>query len=538
MRVVFVLLLGSFRTSQHRSKNSPEASRTLIILATRLTTPRSRAPVNAVRHAPGWGLQFSRRYGHALFDALRVALHMTAAGLSGWIAFALYYLPQSVTPPSNLLLFFDESSIQYGKLALLGGIIYSAVRFMKYGRAKTGLFDQQMQQLVSAWCIALLIVTTILFLLKSGSDFSRGWMIVWAVITPVLLMISLRLEPIIVDVLRKIGFTRRRIAIIGATPQAARLLETLHREDTAESYNLIGVFDDRVATEPTGIDPAIHLRGGLDDLKQICQTESIDAIVIALPSAQSKRIAETIDRLLTVPADIFLAPDLAHFDLALRKGTHLGSVPLSGLTRLPMRDWAGIAKWIEDKVIVAAAVILLAPLLALTTVLIKLDSPGPVLFRQRRFGFNNVAFDVYKFRTMEHSQCDLTGGQQTSRNDKRVTRIGRFLRRTSIDELPQLINVWIGDMSIVGPRAHPVGMMVANQPYDQIVRHYAARHRVKPGITGLAQVNGNRGEVTTREKAESRVRYDLFYIENWSIWLDLWIVLRTVLRLPFDRSAY
>ena len=537
MRVVFVLYLGSFRTCQRQSENLPQASRTLINLATRLTTTRSDAQVDAVRHAPDWRLQFTRRYGHALFDALRVALQMAAAGLSGWVAFALYYLPESVAPPTHLLLFFDASSIQYVKLALLGGIIYSAIRFMKYGRATTGLLDQQMQQLISAWCIALLIVTTILFLFKSGSDFSRGWMIVWAMITPAFLMISLRLEPLIVDLLRKIGFTRRRIAVVGATRQAERLLETLDREDMAESYNLIGVFSDRSA-EPSDGDPAIDLRGGLEDLQQICKTEPIDAIVIALPSSQSKRIAEAIDRLLTVPADIFLAPDLAHFDLALRKGTHFGSVPMSGLTRLPMRDWAGIAKWIEDKAIVAAAAILLAPLLALTAVLIKLDSPGPVLFRQRRFGFNNVAFDVYKFRTMEHSQCDSAGGQQTSRDDKRVTRIGRFLRRTSIDELPQLINVWIGDMSIVGPRAHPVGMMVANQPYDQIVRHYAARHRVKPGITGLAQVNGNRGEVTTREKAESRVSYDLFYIENWSIWLDLWIVLRTFVRLPFDRSAY
>ncbi len=506
-------------------------------MATRVTTTRSDAPADAVRHSPSWGLQFTRRYGRALFDAVRVALQMAAAGLSGWVAFVLYYLPQSVFPPSNLFLYFDASSMQYSKLALLGGIIFSAVRFMKYGRAKTGLFDQQMQQLISAWCIALLIVTSILFLLKSGSDFSRGWMIVWAVITPFFLMVSLLLEPVMVTILRKVGFTRRRIAIIGATPQAARLLETLAREDAAQSYNLIGVFDDMTSVADDG-DPVIESHGDLDDLKRICRIESIDAIVIALPSSQSKRISQVIDSLLTVPADIFLAPDLAHFDLAPRKGTHFGSVPVYGLTRLPMRDWAGIAKWVEDKIIVAMAAILLAPLLALTALIIKLDSPGPVLFRQRRFGFNNVAFDVYKFRTMAHSQCDPTGGRQTSKDDQRVTRIGRFLRRTSIDELPQLINVWIGDMSIVGPRAHPVGMMVADQPYDQIVRHYAARHRVKPGITGLAQVNGNRGEVTTRKKAENRVRYDLFYIENWSIWLDLSIILRTVVRLPFDRSAY
>jgi FlaA1/EpsC-like NDP-sugar epimerase len=256
----------------------------LNILATELTTTRSNAPVDASRRAPGWGVQFTRRYGHALFDALRVGLQMTAAGLSGWIAFALYYLPDSVTPPNNLLLFFEESSVQYGKLALLGGIIYSAVRFMKYGRAKSGLFDQQMQQLISAWCIALLIVIAILFLHKSGSDYSRGWMIVWAMITPIFLMISLRLEPMMINALRKIGFTRRRIAIVGATAQAERLLETLDREGATRGYNLIGVFAD-VEIKPKDAGPDIETRGDLEDLKQVCQAEPIDAIVIALPSS-------------------------------------------------------------------------------------------------------------------------------------------------------------------------------------------------------------------------------------------------------------
>lgn len=478
-----------------------------------------------------------RRYAHALFDAIRVALHTFASGLGGYVAYLIYYSPESLASLDDLLSFFHPSSIHYGKLALLGGVIFSAVRFMKYGRAMTGPIDQQLQRLVSTWCIALSVVVGILFLFKSGSDFSRGWMIVWAAITPIFLIMSHRVEPAVVALLRKVGFNRRRLAIVGATAQAERLLEVFHQDEASKSFDLIGVFDEGSADQ-IDHNAEVALRGSLDDLQRFCRSESVDAIVIALPSSESKRITSTIERLMEVPADIYLGPDLAHFDLALRPGTYLGSVPMTSLTRLPMRDWAGIAKWIEDKIIVFLAAILLAPLLALTALLIKLDTPGPVLFKQRRFGFNNVAFDVYKFRTMEVDQCDSTGVRQTSRDDKRVTRVGRFLRRTSIDELPQLINVWIGDMSIVGPRAHPVDMMVANQPYNEIVRHYAGRHRVKPGITGLAQVNGNRGEVTTREKAEGRVRYDLFYIENWSIWLDLSIILRTIIRLPFDRSAY
>lgn len=478
-----------------------------------------------------------RHYALALFDAIRVALHATAVGLGGWVAFIIYYAPESFMPLENLLIFFESSSIQYGQLAVLGGIIFSAVNFMKYGRGTIGPLNQRLQRMITTWFIVLLIVTSILFLLKSGSDFSRGWMIVWALITPVFLLVGHRVERMVVAMLRQVGFARRRIAIVGATSLAARLLEHFHHDDAQESFDLVGVFDDQ-SIENQPVQTMTAVRGSVFQLRQLCGQDAVDAIVIALPNAESQRITDMVEQLMDLPADIYLSPDLVHFDLALRPGTYLGPVPVTSLTRLPTRDWAAIAKWLEDKIIVLAAAIFLAPLLLLTAVLIKLDSQGPVLFRQRRFGFNSTPFDVYKFRTMEVGQCDPTGVRQTSRDDRRITRLGRLLRQTSIDELPQLINVWLGHMSIVGPRAHPIGMMVANQPYDELVRHYAARHRVKPGITGLAQVNGNRGEVTTPTKAEKRVRYDLFYIENWSIWLDLSIIIRTMIKLPFDRSAY
>ena len=506
-------------------------------MATQITSTRIERARERLEPSIGIAAHSMRRYAHALFDSIRVALHAIAAGLSGWLAFVIYYAPESFMPPGNLLLFFEPFAIQYGKLAILGGIFFSAVSFMKYGRGTIVPFDQRLQRLVSTWCISLLIVISVLFLMKSGSDFSRGWMIVWALITPAFLVFAQKAEYLIIAMLRRIGFARRKIAIVGATSQAAHLMDSFRRDDTPDSFELIGVFDDRSIDTPSD-DAATPVRGSIFELKQFCRSQPVDAIVVALPSSEPRRIADTVERLMEVPADIFLGPDLAHFDLALEPNTHLGAIPVSSLTRLPMRDWAGIAKWIEDKTIVLVTTILLAPLLALVTVLIKLDSPGPILFKQRRFGFNNVAFDVYKFRTMKVDQCDQAGSIQTSRDDQRITRLGRILRRTSIDELPQLINVWLGDMSIVGPRAHPIGMMVEDQPFDETVRHYAARHRVKPGITGLAQVNGNRGEVTTQAKAEKRVYYDLFYIENWSIWLDLSIIFRTMVKLPFDRSAY
>jgi len=197
-----------------------------------------------------------------------------------------------------------------------------------------------------------------------------------------------------------------------------------------------------------------------------------------------------------------------------------------------------VVKWLEDTLISLIAFIFLAPLLLIIALIIKLESRGPVLFRQRRFGFNNQEFFVYKFRTMYHELRDDGGAEATKRHDHRVTPVGRFLRRTSLDELPQLLNVLRGEMSIVGPRAHPVNMRLGDQLIHDRIDDYAARHRVKPGITGLAQVNGNRGEVQSIEKAEQRIHFDLLYIDSWSVWLDLEIIVRTVLKLPFDRSAY
>ena len=482
----------------------------------------------------------SRRYALALLDALRLAADGTAALISGWLAFVLYYNPSEFVPLSTLLIFFEAPDDQYAKLAVLGGLTFALMTFLKYGRARAKTVDELLQQIVSVWCITLLIVVGILFLLQTGSDFSRGWMITWALITPFFLLMTHQIERRIISALRQAGFAKQRIAIIGATPQARRLLDRLHHAEGHEAFDIVGVFDDdRAGPAAEDLDlPRIQAVGTIEDLRKVCSLEHLDAVVIAMPGSETTRIQMMVERLMDLPVSVLLSPDLAHFDLSSRPSAQLGVLPAATLTRLPTRDWAGLAKWIEDRIIVVVAAIFLAPLLALTALLIKFDSPGPVLFKQKRFGFNNAEFDVYKFRTMYVSKADAAGAEQTTRHDRRVTRIGRFLRRTSIDELPQLINVWHGEMSIVGPRAHPVGMLVADQPYHEIVRHYAARHRVKPGITGLAQVNGNRGEVDTPEKAKHRLHYDLSYIEHWSIWLGLSILLRTVIKLPFDKTAY
>lgn len=501
-------------------------------------TTSSSEPPSLPQVAPLAGLSTSsRRYALALLDALRLAIDTSAALLSGWLAYIIYYGASDFVPISEIFAFFQTPDDKYANLSVLSGLVFALMTLFKYGRVPSPTIDRNLQRIVSVWFVTLLVVVTILYLMKTGDHFSRGWMVTWAVMTPLFLIVAHQIGRRIVAALQQIGIARQRIAIIGATPQARHLIERLRHLDVRDAFDIVGLFDDDHVGSDENLGQIRDI-GSIADLRQICDREHLDAVIIALPGSETARIKLMVERLMDLPTSILLSPDLAHFDFSSRPSAQLGILPAATLTRLPTRDWAGLAKWLEDRIIVVLAGIFLAPLLLLIALLIKIDSPGPVLFKQRRFGFNNAEFDVYKFRTMYVADADATGARQTSRNDRRVTSLGRFLRKTSIDELPQLINVWLGQMSIVGPRAHPVGMLVADQPYHEIVRHYAARHRVKPGITGLAQVNGNRGEVDTPEKAERRIHYDLSYIENWSVWLDLSIILRTAIKIPFDKTAY
>src|SRR5205814_7254319 len=227
-----------------------------------------------------------------------------------------------------------------------------------------------------------------------------------------------------------------------------------------------------------------------------------------------------------LPVDLRLSAEPIAGALPIRGISEVGTVPMLDVAERPLKNWNALAKLIEDKVLGVLLLLLFAPLMALVALLIRLDSRGPVLFVQERFGFNNNVIRVLKFRTMYIERGDVTGAERTVPNDPRVTRVGRLLRTLSLDELPQLINVVRGDMSLVGPRPHAVAMRAGDRLYCEAVEQYLHRHRVKPGITGWAQVNGLRGEVDTLEKARARVAHDLYYIEHWSPWLDLRILLK------------
>jgi Undecaprenyl-phosphate glucose phosphotransferase len=280
------------------------------------------------------------------------------------------------------------------------------------------------------------------------------------------------------------------------------------------------------------------LLGGLDALVRRIAQGDVDMVIIALPMISQTRLDQITERLQQVSVDICMMPREA-LDLSQQYTMRfIGSLPLFALWQRPMRDFNRLLKAAEDRTLALAGLILLSPLLLLTALIIKLTSRGPALFRQERFGFNNVRISVLKFRSMYVDRQDVSGAERTTRSDPRVTPFGRIIRRLSIDELPQLFNVLTGEMSIVGPRPHATEMKVGDDYYFEAVRGYAARHRVKPGITGLAQVRGLRGEIATIERAKRRVEYDMYYIENWSLLLDLRIILETVWRLIWDRNAY
>ncbi|MCC7427020.1 MAG: undecaprenyl-phosphate glucose phosphotransferase [Alphaproteobacteria bacterium] len=394
-------------------------------------------------------------------------------------------------------------------------------------------------RLLAAWGVAFLSVVALGYLLKLSIDFSRGWALLWFVSS------AAGLAGLRMGLANWLGSSTgqatlcRRLAIVGAGPISERLLHHLAQPEMAGKFEIVGLFDDR-SPDRHGPDGAAgqKIAGTTADLTRLIERARVDVVAIALPWSAATRIREISASLRDLPVDIWLAPDTALFEFQQPELRRIGDLPALEVHSAPLADWRGVLKRAEDLVLGTAILLVAAPFMLLAALAIKLDSRGPVLFRQRRFGFNNQPITVFKFRTMQVEQCDASGAQRTQKNDPRVTRVGRFLRRGSIDELPQLLNVLRGEMSLVGPRAHPIAMKVGDRYYYEAVARYGARHRMKPGITGWAQINGYRGEVDTMEKAERRLELDLHYIDNWSVVFDLWIILRTILGGFTGKAAY
>jgi polysaccharide biosynthesis protein PslA len=383
--------------------------------------------------------------------------------------------------------------------------------------------------------ISSLLASALVWQFGMIGNYSRGISLLYLAS----LLVSLALtRPLIRMALRRMakrGAIEQRIAFYGADPQSITMIRRLLGSLDLPHLRFVGVADDRPKVDKLD---DLKLIGGYDDLAALARRGEVDQVLISVPNLPAKRLHEIVDGLSAVSVDVSLIPPEA-IELAPDYRVHLlGSLPVLNLWQRPFRDINQFVKRGEDVILASVALAIFSPIVGLAALLVRVTSPGPVFFVQPRVGFNNEVIHVLKFRTMYADQTDVGARATTTKDDPRVTPVGRILRKLSIDELPQLLNVIRGDMSLVGPRPHALEMRVGDHYYQDSVRGYAGRHRVRPGITGLAQVKGLRGEIRTVERAKRRVELDKEYIDRWSLSLDLWILLCTVRAVLFDRDAY
>ena len=414
--------------------------------------------------------------------------------------------------------------------------------------ASNGLYEcnriirpfRYLPRVIGLVCIAFLVLAALGFLLKLSSSFSRVWLVSWATSSIALISLFRILLPKIMRNLARKGQLTRNILVFGAGQQGADLVHRI--QQSREPWtNVIGVFDER-STRVVDEFEGLAVRWGIKELVRYGREYQADEIVVALPWCAENRILEVIQAVSVLPAQISLCPELTRGEL-LRPEVWVGSgvdhdMPVLPVLKKPVDGWSAIGKQAFDLFFGVLLTLVTLPFMAAIALLIKMDSRGPILFKQERFGFNNELIGVYKFRTMYVDQSDHAADKLTQKNDPRVTRVGAFLRRWSLDELPQLFNVLEGDMSIVGPRPHAVNAKAGGTLYGDVITEYAVRHKVKPGITGWAQVNGWRGNTETEEDLLGRVDHDLYYIEHWSIMLDAIIVARTAWAVVKGENSY
>jgi Undecaprenyl-phosphate glucose phosphotransferase len=383
--------------------------------------------------------------------------------------------------------------------------------------------------------ISSLIATALIWQAGMVDDYSRGISLLFLVSVVLFLAVSRPILQRIITRLARRGQIEQRIAFYGADPDSVSLTQRLLGSLNFPHLRFVGIADDRSReVEVSGL----PMLGDLPQLCELARRGLIDQVLISGAHFTPKRLEQIVEGLSEVCVDVSLIPAQA-IELAPNYRVNLlGTVPVLTLWQRPLRDMNQVIKRLEDLVLSALALLVLSPILLISALLVRFSSPGPVLFVQPRVGFNNEAIRVFKFRTMYADMTDVGARKTTTRDDPRVTPVGRIMRRFSIDELPQLLNVLQGSMSLVGPRPHGTEMMVGDRFYHEAVRGYAGRHRVKPGITGYAQVKGLRGEVRTIERAKRRVELDKYYVDHWSFWLDMWILFATVRAVLFDSDAY
>ena len=451
-------------------------------------------------------------------------------GVIAGLGFALLFA--YVGPPS-------EVSLVYAPVILTAGI--ALIGLLHFA----GLYDvhallrpaDYAARLSGSWLFIAGLVIAYVFFSKGQDHYSRLWAAMWFA-GGLAGLILLRLA--VARVVRRWnakGQLDRRAVLVGGGQPAADLIDALKASHDID-VSIAGIFDDRDNDRSPELVAGYRKLGNIDELVDFVRRNRVDLLIVTLPLTAEIRLLDVVKRLWVLPVDIRLSAYTQKMRYRPRAYSYIGNVPFLDVFDKPLSDWGQVLKWVEDKTIAALALALLSPVMLIIAAAIKLDSKGPVFFKQRRFGFNNELIQVYKFRSMYTDMSDANASRLVTRGDPRVTRVGRFIRKTSLDELPQFINVLKGELSLVGPRPHATHAKAQDRLYDEAVDGYFARHRVKPGITGWAQINGWRGETDTLEKIQRRVEHDLYYIENWSVFFDLYILMRTPIALLNSENAY
>jgi len=382
----------------------------------------------------------------------------------------------------------------------------------------------------SSWFVVVGLLLLIGWATRTLNSFDPRVIVTWVFAAPVALLAARALMPAVLPRLLAAEGVQR-VAVVAGEGELGRKLAERIRGTPFLGIRLAGFFDDR-SPERTGAEPGETL-GALDQVAPYVKTHRVDLIYITLPMASQPRILKLLDELHDTTASIYFVPDIFLFDLIQARTDTIGGIPVLAACETPFYGINGLIKRASDIVLASTILALILPVMLVIAIGVKLTSPGPVLFRQRRYGLDGKEIVIYKFRTMTVLE-DGNVIRQATRNDGRVTRLGAVLRQTSLDELPQFLNVLQGRMSVVGPRPHAVAH---NEMYRGLIKGYMIRHKVRPGITGLAQVNGLRGETDTLDKMQARIEHDLHYLRNWSLQLDLQIVVKTVFVLLRKQDA-
>ncbi|HSI52852.1 MAG TPA: undecaprenyl-phosphate glucose phosphotransferase [Ramlibacter sp.] len=387
-------------------------------------------------------------------------------------------------------------------------------------------------EIVSSWLVLLAILALCGYATRSLQFFSRDVLITWALLVPFLQWIAVWIGKVVIRRRSALPEARRTAVVIGASPLGVKVARALTTGGDA-GIDFVGYFDDRT-DERVHVDGMAKRLGGLAEVASYVSTHGIREVYITLPLGSQPRIVELLESVQGTTASLYFVPDVFGISIIQGRFEDVNGVPVVGICETPFTGTNDLVKRVSDMMIASIILVLISPVLIAVAVGVKLSSPGPIIFRQKRNGLDGDEITVYKFRSMT-TQDNGAVIKQATKGDSRITKFGAFIRRTSLDELPQFFNVLQGRMSIVGPRPHAVAH---NQMYRELIKAYMVRHKVKPGITGWAQVNGFRGETDTVEKMQARVEYDLEYLRNWSLALDLQIIIRTVRMMFFDRNAY